>query len=134
MARSVESQPLRMVKAEDRAKRDIARELRVFVGGVFRDYQGAAFKPEPDTAETREQVEKTIEAIVEKALLGCEIAERWKDPKTDDYFVHARLNRGNLHEMLRQEIRKIEMNRLRMDAEDAHETLDKIIKKHTKNW
>jgi len=116
--------------AIDRAKDEVAGQLRTFVQGVFKDYSKAAFTPSMDEAEVDGLIESTRKTIVDETLIGAQPVDAWREPGTRDYYALVKLSVDSVASQLRDKIIAVEKDRLRMDAEKAHEELDTIIEKN----
>ena len=121
---------LRRRTAIDRARNELAGQLRVFIASVFKDYTEAAFTPSMDEAESRTLTSNVQKSVVDETLLGAETKEVWKDPNTADYYALVSLSMDSVTAQLRQKILEVEKTRLRKDADTAHAELDEIIEKH----
>lgn len=130
-AERITSESMRRIAARERAKDEIAGQLRTFVMSVFKDYQEAAFTEEAG-AMSQDLTERVQKSVVDETIMGARPRDTWKDPRTGDLYMVVRLGMDGVVEMTRKKIQEAERNRLRMDATKAHEELDEIIEKNRK--
>lgn len=121
---------LQRVAAVSRARNEIASELRVMVESVVKDYTEAAFTENLGQGEVQTLVENVQKTIVDETLIGSKVHDVWINPANGDYYVLMTMSADDIAARLRQEIVDAERGRLRLDAERAHQELDRIIQEH----
>jgi len=121
---------LRRKAALERAKADVAGQLRTFVQQVFKDYVDGAFTPAMDEGETRSLTSVVQKSVIDETLLGAETRDVWTHPATGDVWALVRVSMDSVAQQLRDKIAEVEKGRLRMDAAAAHRELDQIIEKN----
>ena len=124
---------LRRRTATERGKNEIAGQLRTFVTSVFKDYTEAALTPSADEAESQSMISNVQKSVIDETLVGAETRDTWKDPSTGDFYVLVRVSMDSVAGQLRDKIKEVEKKRLRIEADKAHEELDKIIEKRRMN-
>lgn len=115
--------------ATEHARREVAAQLRAYVGAVVREYAEAAFAP-ADPAATRSLTSATQKSTVDAALGDSELRDQWTHPASGDLYCLVRVNLDAVAVQIRTKIAEVEKGRLRLDADQAHQELDRIIEKH----
>lgn len=78
--------------AEQRARAEIARQLRSYVTDLYRDYQ-VATETQSDTGMQEEQhIDATMKNLAEVTVRGARVVEFWRRPETDNIYALARLD------------------------------------------
>jgi len=121
---------LRKVSAEKRAREAVASQLRSLVQSVFKDYSEAAFTESMDEATGRQLTSMVQKSVVDEVLFDSQVRDIWTNPATQDYYAFVKLGMDGVAERIRSKMIELEKDRLRVDADKAHEDLDKIIEKY----
>lgn len=121
---------LRRTTAIEQARLDVARQLRSFVQGVFKDYAEAALTPNMEEAESQSLVSNVYKSIVDETLIGVQPIDTWTHPRTGDLYALVKVSMESIGQQLRNKIIAVEKERLRVDAAEAHKELDEIIEKN----
>src|ERR1044071_6149864 len=96
----VKNEPLAWDTAENRARAEIAKTFETYTGYLMRDY-AASTTAGAFTRNTEEQnVERAIKTVTTTTLRGVRPIERYKDEKTNTYYVLTRLNLEEMKENL----------------------------------
>lgn len=119
---------LRRKAAVERAKAEVAGQLRTFVTAVFKDYVEAAMSENMDEGQTRSLTSNVQKSVTDEVLVGAETRDLWRSPNGDMYAL-VRVSMDSIAQQLKNKIAEVEKGRLRMDAEAAHKELDEIIEK-----
>jgi hypothetical protein len=122
---------LRQKTAIERARGDVASQLRTFVTAVFKDYVEAVMSQGMDEGEVRSMTSNVQKSVTDEVLIGAERRDFWKAPNGDTYAL-VRLGMDSVAQQLKDKIAEVEKERLRVDAEAAHKELDEIIEKNRK--
>lgn len=129
-AARIPTKHLQRTAAIERARRDVAAQLRTMVQSVFKDYSEAAFTESMDAGQARQLTSAVQKSVVDETLFGAEVADIWVEPSTRDMYAFVKLGMARVAERIRSEMIQLETKRLRVDADKAHEELDSIIEKH----
>ncbi|MCP9456044.1 MAG: LPP20 family lipoprotein [Nitrospira sp.] len=88
----VKNEPLAWDTAENRARAEIAKTVQTYTGYLMRDY-AASTTAGDFTRKTEEQnVERAIKTVATVTLSGVRPVDRYKDEKTNTYYVLAKLS------------------------------------------
>jgi len=121
---------LRRKTAVERARLDVAAQLRTLVQGVFKDYAEAALTPSMDEATAQALTSQVQKSVVDEVLYGSTVVDTWYHPATDDCYALVRLGMDDVAERVRAHMIALERDRLRVRAEEAHKELDQIIERY----
>ena len=113
-----------------RARLDLAAQMESMVQAVFKDYSEAAFTTRMAESEAQTLVSNVQKSVVDETLIGSRVREVWVNPETGDWYALVAMGMDDLAARMKQEIAAIERGRLRMEAQEAHEELDRIIERH----
>ena len=122
----------RRTAAINRARLDVAAQLTSLVQGVFKDYVETAFTPSMDEGTTDTLTTIVQKNVVDEQLVSSTVEDVYVDKATGDYYAFVKLSMDGVAERLRNTMYEVEKNRLRIDADKAHEELDQIIEKYRK--
>lgn len=121
---------LRRKAATERAKLDVAAQIRTLVQGVFKDYSDASFTESSKEAAQRSLTSVVQKSIVDEALHGARTMDMWANEKTGDYWALVKVGMDDVTADIRNKMIALERDRLKKDAAAAHEDLDNIIEKY----
>jgi len=121
---------MRRRTAVERARLDVAAQLRTLVQGVFKDYSEAALTPSMDQATAQALSTQVQKSIVDEVLYGSTVVDTWYHPVTEDCYALVRLGMDEVAERVRSHMIALEQDRLRVTAEEAHRELDQIIERY----
>ena len=124
------SKYLRQKAAKERARLDLAAQIRTLVQGVFKDYADAAFTESSKEAAQRSLTSVVQKSIVDEALWNSRVEDVWHDEKTGDYWALVKVGMDGVATKIRNKMLELERDRLSVDAAEAHEELDEIIEKY----
>lgn len=98
----VRNEPLAWDTAENRARAEIAKTFETYTGYLMRDY--AASTTAGDFAKNTEEqnVERAIKTVTTATLSGVRPIDRYKDPKTNTFYVLTKLNLEEMKNNLEQ--------------------------------
>lgn len=125
---------LQRTVAVSRGRNELAGGLRALVESVVKDYTEAAFTANLGQGEVQTLVSSVQKTIVDETLIGSKVAEVWINPDNGDYYVLMEMSAEDVARRLRQEIVESERGRLRVDAEEAHKELDRIIEENRQRY
>lgn len=98
----VRNEPLAWDAAENRARAEIAKTFETYTGYLMRDY-AASTTAGDFTRNTEEQnVERAIKTVTTATLSGVRPIDRYKDEKTNTYYVLAKLSLEDMKNNLEQ--------------------------------
>jgi hypothetical protein len=98
----VRNEPLAWDTAENRARAEIAKTFETYTGYLMRDY-AASTTAGDFTRNTEEQnVERAIKTVTTATLSGVRPIERYKDEKTNTYYVLTKLSLEDMKNNLEQ--------------------------------
>ncbi len=123
----VKNEPLAWDTAENRARAEIAKTFETYTGYLMRDY-AASTTAGDFTRNTEEQnVERAIKTISTTTLSGVKSIDRYKDEKSNTYYVLTKLS---LDEMKENMLKAKELNSevrdfVRKNADKLFERLEK---------
>lgn len=126
----VPSKYLRQKAAKDRARLDLAAQIRTLVQSVFKDYSDAAFTESSKEAAQRSLTSVVQKSVVDEALHGSRVMDLWNDEKTGDYWALVKVGMDDVTNNIRNKMITLEKERLKTDADAAHQELDSIIDKY----
>ncbi|MCP9446433.1 MAG: LPP20 family lipoprotein [Nitrospira sp.] len=88
----VKNEPLAWDTAENRARAEIAKTVQTYTAYLMRDY-AASTTAGDFTRNTEEQnVERAVKTVATVTLSGVRPVDRYKDEKTNTYYVLAKLS------------------------------------------
>lgn len=123
----VRNEPLAWDTAENRARAEIAKTFETYTGYLMRDY-AASTTAGDFTRNTEEQnVERAIKTVTTATLSGVRPMERYKDEKTNTYYVLAKLSLEDMKNNLEQakELNAQVRDFVRKNADRLFERLEK---------
>jgi len=123
----VRNEPLAWDTAENRARAEIAKTFETYTGYLMRDY-AASTTAGDFTKNTEEQnVERAIKTVTTATLSGVRPIDRYKDSKTNTYYVLAKLNLEEMKNNLDQakELNKEVRDYVRKNADRLFDRLEK---------
>jgi hypothetical protein len=98
----VRNEPLAWDTAENRARAEIAKTFETYTGYLMRDY-AASTTAGDFTRNTEEQnVERAIKTVTTATLSGVRPIDRYKDEKTNTYYVLTKLSLEDMKNNLEQ--------------------------------
>ena len=98
----VRNEPLAWDTAENRARAEIAKTFETYTGYLMRDY-AASTTAGDFTCNTEEQnVERAVKTVTTATLSGVRPIERYKDEKTNTYYVLTKLSLEDMKNNLEQ--------------------------------
>lgn len=98
----VRNEPLAWDTAENRARAEIAKTFETYTGYLMRDY-AASTTAGDFTRNTEEQnVERAVKTVTTATLSGVRPIERYKDEKTNTYYVLTKLSLEDMKNNLEQ--------------------------------
>ena len=129
-ARMIPSKALRRLTAINRARDEVAGQIRTMVASVFKDYSEAVFTQSMDQGEMQAVTSNVQKSVVDEVLYGAEVQDMWTHPSSDDYYALVRVGSDGVAKQLRDKVIAAEKDRLKVDAAAAHKELDQIIEKY----
>lgn len=98
----VRNEPLAWDTAENRGRAEIAKTFETYTGYLMRDY-AASTTAGDFTRNTEEQnVERAIKTVTTATLSGVRPIDRYKDEKTNTYYVLTKLSLEDMKNNLEQ--------------------------------
>lgn len=123
----VKNEPLAWDTAENRGRAEIAKNFETYTGYLMRDY-AASTTAGDFTRNTEEQnVERAIKTVTTTTLSGVRPIDRYKDEKSNTYYVLTRLSLDEMKNNLEQakELNKDVRDFVRKNADRLFERLEK---------
>jgi len=123
----VRNEPLAWDTAENRGRAEIAKSFETYTGYLMRDY-AASTTAGDFTRNTEEQnVERAIKTVTTATLSGVRPIDRYKDSKTNTYYVLTKLSLEDMKNNLEQakEIHAQLRDFVRKNADRLFERLEK---------
>lgn len=127
----VKNEPLAWDAAENRARAEVAKNFETYTAYLMRDY-AASTTAGDFTKNTEEQnIERAIKTFSAVTLNGVRPVDRYKDEKSNTYYVLAKLN---LQDMQEQLLKAKELNGQVRDfvRKNAERLFDKLEKEEDK--
>ncbi len=121
---------LRTTTAIQRARADLAAQLRTIISSVFKDYQKSCFSQNLNQGQLDVVTENVAKNVTDETLYGSEKRDSWTNPATGDMYVLVAVSSDSVAQRLRSEIANAEKDRLNKDATAAHKELDQIIDRY----
>lgn len=117
--------------AENRARAEIAKNFQTYTAYLMRDY-GAATNANDFTKSSEEQnIERAIKTFSAVTLNGVRPVERYKDSKTDTYYVLAKLDLKDVKNKL-EESKELNGEVRDFVRKNADRLFEKLEKEETK--
>jgi hypothetical protein len=129
----VRNEPLAWDTAENRARAEIAKTFETYTGYLMRDY-AASTTAGDFTRNTEEQnIERAIKTVTTATLSGVRPIERYKDEKTNTYYVLTKLSLEDMKNNLEQakELNAQVRDFVRKNADKMFDRLEKEEEKRT---
>ena len=129
----VRNEPLAWDTAENRARAEIAKTFETYTGYLMRDYSASTTAGD-FTRNTEEQnVERAIKTVTTATLSGVRPIERYKDEKTNTYYVLAKLSLEDMKNSLEQarELNAQVRDFVRKNADRLFDRLEKEEERRT---
>jgi hypothetical protein len=129
----VRNEPLAWDTAENRARAEIAKTFETYTGYLMRDY-AASTTAGDFTRNTEEQnVERAIKTVTTATLSGVRPIERYKDEKSNTYYVLTKLSLEDMKNNLEQakELNAQVRDFVRKNADKMFDRLEKEEEKRT---
>jgi len=129
----VRNEPLAWDTAENRGRAEIAKTFETYTGYLMRDY-AASTTAGDFTRNTEEQnVERAIKTITTATLSGVRPIDRYKDEKTNTYYVLTKLSLEDMKNNMEQakELNKDVRDFVRKNADKMFDRLEKEEDKRT---
>lgn len=123
----VRNEPLAWDTAENRGRAEIAKSFETYTGYLMRDY-AASTTAGDFTRNTEEQnVERAIKTVTTATLSGVRPIDRYKDSKTNTYYVLTKLSLEDMKNNLEQakELNAQVRDFVRKNADRLFERLEK---------
>jgi hypothetical protein len=123
----VRNEPLAWETAENRARADIAKTFETYTGYLMRDYTASTTAGD-FTRNTEEQnVERALKTVTTATLSGVRPVDRYKDKKTNTYYVLAKLSLEDMKNNMEQakELNAQVRDFVRKNADRLFERLEK---------
>ncbi len=129
----VRNEPLAWDTAENRGRAEIAKTFETYTGYLMRDY-AASTAAGDFTRNTEEQnVERAIKTVTTATLSGVRPIDRYKDEKTNTYYVLTKLSLEDMKNNLEQakELNAQVRDFVRKNADKLFDRLEKEEEKRT---
>jgi len=123
----VRNEPLAWDTAENRGRAEIAKTFETYTGYLMRDY-AASTTAGDFTKNTEEQnIERAIKTVTTTTLSGVRPVERYKDEKTNTYYVLVKLNLEEMKDNLEKskELNAQVRDYVRKNADKLFDRLEK---------
>src|ERR1043166_3011957 len=123
----VRNEPLAWDTAENRARAEIAKTFETYTGYLMRDYAASTTAGDLKKNSKKQNVERAIKTVTTTTLSGVRPIERYKDEKTNTYYVLTRLNLEDMKNNLEQakELNAQVRDYVRRNADKLFERLEK---------
>jgi len=123
----VRNEPLAWDTAENRARAEIAKSFETYTGYLMRDYAASTTAGDFTKNSEEQNVERAIKTVTTTTLSGVRPIDRYKDEKTNTYYVLTRLNLEEMKENLEKakELNAQVRDYVRRNADKLFERLEK---------
>jgi len=123
----VRNEPLAWDTAENRARAEIAKTFETYTGYLMRDYAASTTAGDFTKNSEEQNVERAIKTVTTTTLSGVKPIERYRDEKTNTYYVLAKLNFEEMKNNLEQakELNSQVREYVRKNADKLFERLEK---------
>jgi hypothetical protein len=117
--------------ADSRARNEVAKNLKVTVQSVLRDYMASTTAGDFKKSSEEQYVESTGQSITDMALSGVEIIDHWKDPSDGTLYALAKLAPADLSKNLdsMKELDAQVRDYVKANADKAFANMEQIISK-----
>ena len=102
---------LRRVAADNRARNDIAKYLKVYTLSLMKDYEASI--AEESRVNIERLTENAIRTVTEYTLVGVVIIDHWEHPNRNELFSLARIDKAAVAERVRENAEKLHKELLR---------------------
>ncbi len=121
---------LRREKADSRARADVAVQMKVGVQKLTMDYMSdhKDYFDKDNTSGSDEMTTVVSKSVVDQALVGSHIVDRWEDPKDGSLYSLAKLEVGDsLYDSYEQALKKTLRAQHKMETQaQMNDALDKL--------
>jgi hypothetical protein len=100
--KGIKNEPLAWDAAENRARAEIAKNFETYSAYLMRDYAASTTAADFTKSVEEQNVERAIKTFTSITLSGVRPVSRYKDDKTDTYYVLTRLSLEDAKESLAQ--------------------------------
>src|SRR5215813_11304159 len=123
----VRNEPLAWDTAENRARAEIAKTFETYTGYLMRDYAASTTAGDFTRNSEEQNVERAIKTVTTTTLSGVKPIERYRDEKTNTYYVLTKLNLEEMKNNLEQakELNAQVRDYVRKNADKLFERLEK---------
>lgn len=98
----VRNEPLAWDAAENRARAEIAKTFETYTGYLMRDYAASTTAGDFTKNSEEQNVERAIKTVTTATLNGVRPIDRYKDEKTNTYYVLTKLSLEDMKSNLEQ--------------------------------
>lgn len=98
----VRNEPLAWDTAENRARAEIAKSFETYTGYLMRDYAASTTAGDFTRNSEEQNVERAIKTVTIATLNGVRPIDRYKDEKTNTYYVLAKMSLEDMKNTLEQ--------------------------------
>ena len=123
----VKNEPLAWDAAENRARAEVAKTFETYTAYLMRDYAASTTAGDFTRNSEEQNVERAIKTFSAVTLNGVRPIDRYKDEKTDTYYVLAKLNLQDMKDAMAQakELNSQVRDFVRKNADRLFERLEK---------
>jgi hypothetical protein len=100
--KGIKNEPLAWDAAENRARAEIAKNFETYSAYLMRDYAASTSAADFTKSAEEQNVERAIKTFTSITLSGVRPVSRYKDDKTETYYVLTRLSLEDAKESLTQ--------------------------------
>lgn len=127
----VKNEPLAWDTAENRARAEIAKTFETYTGYLMRDYAASTTAGDFTRNSEEQNVERAIKTVTTTTLSGVKSIDRYKDEKSNTYYVLTKLS---LDEMKENMLKAKELNSEVRDfvRKNADKLFDRLEKEEEK--
>jgi SLT domain-containing protein len=130
----VRNEPLAWDAAENRARAEIAKNFETYTAYLMRDYAASTTAADFTKSSEEQNIERAIKTFSAVTLNGVRPVDRYKDEKTNTYYVLTKLDLQDIKDQLSQakELNSQVRDYVRKNAERMFDKLEKEEDKRAK--
>ena len=117
--------------ADDRARADLAKVFKFYVGALTKDYQGHVTAGDFSKSREEQSVDGAMKVVTSATLSGVMIIDHYEFPERGEFFSLAKLDLNRFSEYLSRykSLSKEVVNSVRSRAKMLHEEMSREIDK-----
>jgi hypothetical protein len=125
-ASGIKNYSLQRRTADNRARNEVAKVLKVYTKSLMKDYQASTVAGDLSASHEEQNIEEAIKTVTAATLSGVKIINHWEHAERGELFALARLdlktfkNTLEKQEKLSKEVREA----IQMRADSLHEEME----------